>query len=252
MAAIFSLCAVVCISVGWRIFAQTTALASFWAPMVDSQAPVLVCMPNPADLATVRGALAQNPQQLLDSPAAAQAPLHDRTSFSDSVALSSVGRLLGARGRSFFVRRASDIELKNLSGSPAVLIGAFDNRWTVALSSQMRFSFAVDGTTLYIRDSQNPALRDWSLSSALAPSEDYGIISRTFAPTTGNFLVTVAGLGRDATMAAGDCVSNPSCIEQAKKFAPGDWKHKNLEIVIATTVANNVPGSASVVSAYTW
>lgn len=252
LAALFSLCAVVCISVGWKIFAQTTALASFWIPIVDSDAPVLVCMPNPADLALVRGALAQNPQQLLNTPALTQAVAHDRTSFSDSVALSSIGRLLGTRGRSFFVRRASDIEFKSLSGSPAVLIGAFDNRWTIALSSQMRFSFAVEGGTEYIRDSQNPAFREWNLSSPVAPSQDYGIISRTFAPTTGNFVVTIAGLGRDGTLAAGDCVSNASCMEQAKRFSPGNWKHKNLEIVIATTVTDSTPGNARVVSAYTW
>lgn len=249
---LFSLCAVLCICVGWRIFAQTTALASFWSPIVDSQAAVIVCMPNPADLAAVRGALAQNPEQLLNSSPLPQAIIHDRTSFSDSVALSSVGQVLGRRGRSFLVRRANDVELKTLSGSPAVLIGAFDNRWTVALSSQMRFNFAVEDGTEYIRDSQNPGFRDWSLSSTLSPSKDYGIISRTFAPATGNLLVTVAGLGRDGTLAAGECVSNALCMEQAKKFASGDWKHKNLEIVILTTVTNNMPGNTRVISAYEW
>jgi hypothetical protein len=252
LATLFILCVAVCVTVGWKIFAQTTALASFWSPIIDSKARVLVCMPNPADLAAVRGALATNPQQLLSSPALLQPIIHDRTSFSDSVALSSVGRVLGSRGSSFFVRRANDIDLKNLSGSPAVLIGAFDNRWTLALSSQMRFSFAVDGTTEYIRDSQNPNFRDWSLSSPLAPSKDYGIVSRTFTAMTGNFLVTLAGLGRDGTLAAGDCISDASCMEQAKKFVPGDWKHKNLEIVIATNVANNTTGTPQVLGAYMW
>ena len=252
LAMLFILCAAVSVTVAWKIFAQTTALASFWSPIIDSKAPVLVCMPNPGDLAAVRGALATNPQQLLNSAALPQPIPHDRTSFSDSVALSSVGRFLGSRGSSFFVRRANDIDLKNLSGSPAVLIGAFDNRWTVALSSQMRFSFAVDGKTEYIRDSQNPNFRDWTLSSPLAPAKDYGIVSRTFAATTGNFFVTVAGLGRDGTLAAGNCVSDASCMEQARKFAVGDWNHKNLEIVIATDVANNMPGTPQVIGAYMW
>ncbi len=252
LAILFILCAAVSITVAWKIFAQTTAIASFWSPIIDSKAPVLVCMPNPADLAAVRGALATNPQQLLNSAALPQPIAHDRTSFSDSVALSFVGRFLGSRGSSFFVRRSNDIDFKNLSGSPAVLIGAFDNRWTLALSSQMRYSFALDGKTEYIRDSQNPNFRDWSLSSPLSPPIDYGIVSRTFAATTGNFFVTVAGLGRDGTLAAGNCVSDASCMEQAKKFAPGDWNHKNLEIVIATSVANNMPGAPQVIGAYMW
>jgi hypothetical protein len=150
------------------------------------------------------------------------------------------------------VRRASDVQMKDLSNSPAVLIGAFDNRWTVALSNQLRFSFALDGTTEYIHDSQNPSFRDWSISNLAGPSEDYGIIARTFTPTTGNLLVTVAGLGRDGTLAAGACVSDASCMEQARKFVPGDWKHRNLEIIIATTVANSSPSNARVISAYTW
>jgi hypothetical protein len=252
MATSFGLVAVLCVSIGWKIFAQNTALATFWEPILDSKAPILLCMPNPSDLAVVRGAFATNPQQLLSLPASAPVPTHDRTSFSDSVALSSVGRYLGSRGRAFFVRRADSIVAKDLSGSPAVLIGAFDNRWTLALSSQMRFGFAVDGVTEYIHDSQNPAFREWSISSPLAPTQDYGIISRTFAPTTGNFLVTVAGLGRDGTLAAGNCASDATCMEEARKFAPDGWGHKNLEIVIATTVTDNVPGNAHVINTYAW
>jgi hypothetical protein len=187
----------------------------------------------------------------LNSIAPVQAAGHDRTSFSDSVALSSVGRVLGSRGRPFFVRRASDIDLRSLSGTPAVLIGAFDNRWTVALSAQMRFVFALDGTTEYIRDSQNPSFRDWSIAS-LTPSKDYGIVSRTFAPATGSYLVTVAGLGRDGTLAAGDCISDVTCMEQARKFAPGDWSRKNLEILITTNIVNNTPSDARIINAYTW
>jgi hypothetical protein len=254
MVAIFGLVAVLCISIGWKIFAQNTALATFWGPILDSKTPILLCMPNPADLAVVRDALAKNPQGLLSLPVSAVLPTHDRTSFSDSVALSSVGRYLGSRGRAFYVRRADNIGAKDLSGSPAVLIGAFDNRWTLALSSQMRFSFAVDDEgTEYIRDSQNPTFREWSISNPIATPVDYGIISRTFAPTTGNFLVTVAGLGRDATLAAGSCASDVVCMEQARKFAPDGWERKNLEIVIATTVVtDNAPGNARVIGAYTW
>jgi hypothetical protein len=248
----FALLAALCVSVGWKIFAQTTALASFWEPVLDSKASVLLCIPNPTDLVAVRTALATNPQLLLNPTAFVAAPTRDRTSFSDSVALSSVGRFLGSRGSSFFVRRANEIDMRDLAASPAVLIGAFDNRWTLALSNQMRFSFAFDGNTEYIRDSQNPSFRDWNMVSLTGPSEDYGIISRTFAPTTGNLIVTVAGLGRDGTQAAGECVSNANCMEQARKYISGDWKHKNLEMVIATAVTANTPENASVVQAYSW
>ena len=117
----------------------------------------------------------------------------------------------------------------------------------------MRFSFAVnDEGTEYIRDSQNPTFREWSISTPLSTPEDYGIISRTFTPTTGNFLVTVAGLGRDGTLAAGNCASEVACMEQARKFAPDGWERKNLEIVIATAVEDNAPGNPRVIAAYTW
>jgi hypothetical protein len=96
LATSFTIFAALCVSVGWRIFAQNTALASFWSPVLDSKSNVLVCMPNPADLLVVRGALATNPQQLLNPTALSSGQIHDRTSFSDSVALSSVGGFSGA------------------------------------------------------------------------------------------------------------------------------------------------------------
>jgi hypothetical protein len=83
-------------------------------------------------------------------------------------------------------------------------------------------------------------------------TNDFAIISRVFDPTTGHPLLTAAGLFQYGTEAAGMCLSTPGCLESAEKLAPGDWKHKNIQIVIGTTIINENAGEPRVLTAYVW
>ena len=38
----------------------------------------------------------------------------------------------------------------------------------------------------------------------------------------------------------------------AEKMAPGDWQHRNIQIVIQTTIINDNVGEPRAVAAYVW
>ena len=102
MVAIFGLVAVLCISIGWKIFAQNTALATFWGPILDSKTPILLCMPNPADLAVVRDALANKssgPAQL----ACLGSPTYSRSYFILRFGCAVVGGTIFGKQRKSFL-----------------------------------------------------------------------------------------------------------------------------------------------------
>jgi hypothetical protein len=147
--------------------------------------------------------------------------------------------------------------LDDLKDGPAILIGAFNNSWTLRLTGQLRFSFVNDRINHFewIRDSEHPDSRQWAHSVDSPYSSlptDYAIVSRVMDPTTGRFVVTASGLAKFGTEAAGEFLTNPVYMQQVAKTAPRDWEQKNLEIVINTNVVGRSAGPPHVVATHYW
>jgi hypothetical protein len=229
---------------------RETAKERFWSPLVHSKQSVLFCVPT---------ANADPPAAQTNSAVpATQAPqtkvgMGRRTevAFSDSIALSSAISVLNSNSVGFHVRSSDDVTLDELKQGPVVLIGGFSNRWTRELQGG-RFTFSRDAAFHYVADRNNPASRQWGLSDLAVQSVDYGLISRIFNPTTGTFIVTIAGIHGFGTEAAAECVSGSECLEAAAKLAPGNWKAANLQIVLQTSVIDGTPGKAKVLAAQLW
>lgn len=242
-----------------------TSFDRFWAPIVSSSAPALVCIP---DLTAAGTPATQNPTRESSTPgpnslASALAALppsfrRNRVTFGDSFAASILTNVLGRADRSFRLRRANDANLQDLEEGPVVLIGGrSSNQWSQKLDAELRFGAIHDGSLHYVSDRQNPSSQQWSVTRApnqtdSAMTTDYAIISRVNDLTTGHPLLTTAGLFQYGTEAAAMCLSEPSCLSSAEKMAPGDWQHKNVQIVIQTTIINDNAGEPRVVAAYIW
>ncbi len=240
---------------------RPTALETFWAPITSASAPALVCVPvMVADVASpgssVSGSGANRRPPSVQAPA--QPPVldqSDRVTFAASMALSTVSSVLGRMKKVFHVRRMNDANLNDLEDGPVVLIGGFTNRWTMNLDDGLRFDLARDGASRYVADRRNAASRTWAESepaSSTGSFTDYAVISRVHNATTGRVVLTIAGLDRFGTQAAADCVAESSCIAAAENLQPGDWRTKNLQLVLQTTVIGGNPGEPKVLAAYLW
>jgi hypothetical protein len=231
------------------------SLDLFWSPVIASKSPVLICMP---DMNTILASTpATEPPNSL-TQTMSQLPVvfrRDKVSFGDSMAVSLVTGFLGSKTKEFSVRHSEDVDLDELKQGPVLLIGGFSNQWALQLGDGLRYSFVRDGNTHYIRDALNPSSRQWTegpFTNGTPPPVDYALISRVLDPTTGRIVITAAGIHQYGTQAAGDCITKPSCIEQAEKLAPGDWTKSNIQILLSTTVIGENPGEPRVLAAHIW
>jgi hypothetical protein len=235
--------------------ARQTALDRFWGPVVSTDSSALLCIPDPVPPsfrsapAPVQSAMNSAPGP--ETPAAAPHVV----SLGDSVALSLVSGVLGRKGQDFRVRATEDVTLDDLKEGPVVLIGAFDNKWTMRLATGLRFAFEHDDSSGYIADLKNPLSRQWEAADQFtvgSSSVDYGLISRVIDATTGHSVITVAGLHHFGTEAAAECLAETPCLEAAARLAPGNWRKSNLQIVLKTTVIGQNSGEPQVLAAYIW
>jgi len=245
----------------WQLLHSRPALEQFWQPVLDSSSVVRLCVGQRHFL----GAM-QEPDQpynpdvnrLVESPLTLYKIYYlgsQNVALPDVVTVSRLAGLLQAHGRPYHVQAESHTTLENLRDGPVVLVGAFNNDWTLRLTGPMRFGFQRDKDLFWISDRQHPERRDRSVDYStpyMKLTHDYALISRVLAPTTDRMVVVAAGLTGNGTMAAGEFLTNPEYMESALKNAPKNWGQKNLQLVIGTEVINGNSGPPRVVDQYFW
>lgn len=105
-----------------------------WAPVLSAGKPVLVCVAEPDAWLPVS-----------DFSADTKGPfIHMTDAFvgvGDTYALAQIGKLLDKRGVNWRLLMANDTPPQDLRAGPAVLIGAFSNRWSSQVNEGGRFAF---------------------------------------------------------------------------------------------------------------
>ena len=166
--------------------------------------------------------------------------------IGDVAAITRIVTVLVHHNKQFDVRYGTDLVFSDLRQSPTVLIGAHNNLWTIAMTDNLRFVF---NSRMSIQDRSDPE-RHWSADTDF--SEDYAIVSRILNSKTGTTIVTAAGIGHAGTRAAAEFLTNPAAIAALVKTLPKDWEMKNTQIVLHTSVTNQIPSPADVVDTYCW
>jgi hypothetical protein len=233
-----------------------SSLEQFWGPVLGKQEPVLICMGGRTGLERAQEELSQGPAI---APVAREVAKWDRLAFSDAITMGRVFSLIHGHSGSFDVRRASALTLTDLRKGPVVLIGGFNNEWTMRLEKDLRYRFErepdrQDGS-LVIRDRQDPTHVRWRVNEKLPYNqvpEDYAIVSRVMDPLTERVVVTVAGMMKDGTVAAGEFVTEERYMSALAARAPSGWERKNVEVVLGTELVRGVPGPPRVLAASFW
>jgi hypothetical protein len=166
--------------------------------------------------------------------------------IGDVGALSDIEYILAQQHTKLDIRFVNDLAYGDLRQNPTILIGAHNNIWTLNMTEDLRFGFQGHSTII---DRFSPE-RQWTANSDR--SETYAIAARLLNEWNGKVVVVIGGVGYAATRAAGDFIADPQSIAKMAKSLPEDWEKKNVEIVLHTTVKNQVPGPAEVVAAYCW
>jgi hypothetical protein len=232
-------------------------LDRFWGPVTASANPTTYCLGEPARNLDV-GAISS-----FDTPVdqSKPEPLYFRLHYSGHLALADVITLtrtvaaLASQHKSFRVLPASEASFSQLREGPSVLIGAFDNIWTLRVTQKLRFGFASkDGVALLV-DRKSPAQTTWATAWDLPYqklSRDYAIVARIHDSTTGQPVIIAAGISEEGTEAAGEVLYNPVYLDSLLAKAPPNWEQLNLEAVIETQVIEGHPGPPDVLAVETW
>jgi hypothetical protein len=248
-------------------------LNQFWSPVLATTEPVLICLAKPRVYLPSLELLqrySQSPgefttelQRLTQQP-----PMQpqDKLVWGDMVEYADYGvaagdayaavrlsALLGKMGKESQVRIGTHYSFADLRNSPAIVVGAFNNRWTMQMTSNLHFAFVEEDGQVMIRE-QGPAGRAWR--PRYGPHgeviEDFGVVTRLLNSKTGQFVVSTAGILADGTQAAAELVSSSQYLEEALRTAGTGWAKKNLQFVVQTTVTDSVPGPPQAVAIYTW
>ncbi len=244
-----------CLVYGW--LSRPSPQDLFWKPVLDTPGPVLLAVgDHPNGPPTL-------PQPANSETPATPVPGFDSSQtvpFADTVTLARAVGALQARNKQVVIREGSSSSFSDLREGAVVLIGAFNNEWSLRLTRQLRYSLDLDPERhlIYIKDAKNPSSRTWSWATnqsrelatgANAPRvQDYALISRIRDAGTGHVVVVIGGLYTFGTLAAGEFLSDPSYMRQVDRMVNLHKTDQNLQIVLGTTVTDGVPGPPRVLT----
>jgi hypothetical protein len=250
------------IGLSWSALAtHRSALDRLWGPVLESPSPVLLCVGQRPFV----GISASEPKSALpqgQNSASAETTLHQlyylgtqNAAMPDVMTMGVLAGLLQAKGKEYHIRGESSTTFEDVRSGPVVLIGAFNNDWSLRLMGPRRFSFERDGDLFWIKDQQNPIDKSHAVNYAepyLQLTEDYALISRVLDPVTGRMVVLAGGLTGYGTIAAGEFLTSSGYMDAITANAPRNWERKNVQMVISTKVINGKSGPPNLLMAHFW
>jgi hypothetical protein len=214
----------------------------FWEPLTLSQSPITYCIGEPADSFDGR-------KKIMDGMA-----MSGGLNVLDVLTLARTIVPLVPRHGSFRVIPSTDASFAELREGPIVLIGAFNNAWTMRITQDLRFGFDKADGVEKIVDHKNPQ-RYWALQWEIpyqTVNTDYAIVARIHDSVTGEPVIIAAGILGDGTEAASEVLYNPTYMNAMLAKAPKNWDKMNLEAVIETHVIDGNPGPPEILDVETW
>lgn len=237
---------------------QPSNIDRFWEPFLTSPNTTTFCLGEPAkniDLDSINsfeapvGAPAE-PQKLY-----VRLHLSGNLALADVVTLTRAAAALETRHKAFRVVPASEASFAQLREGPIVLIGAFDNIWTLRVTQKLRFGFESKNGEALLIDRKSADKTTWATAWDLPYqklSKDYAIVARIRDNTTGQPVIIAAGISEEGTEAAGEILYNPVYLNTLLAKAPANWEKMNMEAVIETQVIEGHSGPPNILAVETW
>ena len=224
-----------------RTEANNTSVDRFWQPLRVSSTPAIICP----------GAVIFSTNGLKGIAQAEKKDEYPYTSISTAGVIANLVDLFAKYHMEYVVQPTSTITLTDMTRHPVVLIGAYDNEWTLRLLNDLRFRFAANPER-QIYDETNPSTI-WVRPKGMPfkDQDDFAIVARFHDKLTDNTVIVIAGVGKNGTEAAARFVTTPRYLDLLNQQIK-DWASKNLEIVIKTKVVGSKTGAPSIEAVHVW
>ena len=124
------------------------------------------------------------------------------------------------------------------------------------LTDSLRFHFVqVSVDTYEIADRTDPVHTFWRINTRTDFKQidhDYGLVARFHDPTTDQYVVVVAGIGEEGTVAASELLTEEKYLSEAKREGYLPKRDQNWEAVIETKMIDGKPGPPRILASYAW
>ncbi len=246
------------------------ALDEFWRPVLSSPGETMICVGHPVVYRFSKEfheSINQNNAthyQILTEPL--RLPPNTVLRGSDIVpvpnqfigigsaeAVASIYGWLATHQKQASLHFGNALTFAELRRSPAVIIGAFNNKWALELTKDLRFIFDNQGGAPVVRDRQTGKI--WSLPGLLEngeTNEDYVVISRLPSSTTGQTVIAAAGITQYGGRTVSEVLTQPGLIAQFVKGASRDWAKHNLQMVFHVKVIGGTAGPPELIALHEW
>jgi len=242
--------AVIASVVHWRM--ADDQRSQMWYPLLNSPAPVLLVVGQPhiaqTETPTTISAYEHTPESELELP--------------DAIAMAHLCAMLDAHHHLYQIIGVNSASLSDLRKGPAILVGGFNNPWTLRILRPLRFSISSAGdpsvggsAMLQIIDRKHHPGSPWSVDFHLpvsAITHDYAIIARFQANMTDGVVMVVAGLGSGGTESASKFINSAAYMSQLASQAPRNWRSMNMEAVLETEVIGGRAGHPHIIATEFW
>jgi hypothetical protein len=221
---------------------EPSNMSRFWQPITATSSRVTYCLGAPTDAVDL---------QSRTFPASEGGSLNTY----DVITLARALVPLVPKNGQFRMLSASDTGFAQLREGPFVLIGAFDNPWTMRITQDLPMGFEYDNHVREVVDRKSTPRKIWTLQWQVpgkSLARDYAIVARLHDTVTGEPVIILAGILGEGTEAASEVVSNPAYLDAMLQKAPKNWDQLNLEAVIEANVIDGHPGPPTVIAVETW
>jgi hypothetical protein len=227
---------------GYRLLHPQTAVGAFWAPLLRAPGTTLICT----------GGVVFAHNKFSGVTTASKDVDYPFVSMQIANSMNQIGWLLERGGTNYEMSSAPSTSLNEMRDRPLVLVGAYNNPWTLRLLTPLRYYFPPEPAES-ILDRQNPQAywkRDRSVT--YSNSDDFALVARFHASTTGGIVVALAGLGRNGTEAATQFATSPQYMQMLRDRIGKDINSKNIEVVLKIRVIEGKTGAPSIEAVYVW
>lgn len=243
LAAAVVIAAIVGIGSKLRSSSPDRIVSEFWAPVLRNQHIVLVCT----------GGVVFQQNGFSGVITANKADDYPFVSMQAASAIALVSALIDHSGATIKLLPSPTTPISDLREHPVVLLGGYNNRWTMRLLQATRYQFTPEPVESII-DQQQPQVH-WSRdrSRPYSSTDDYALIARYRDTATGDWVIVLAGLGRNGTEAAAQFTTSSNDLQMLQdqigtSFSSG----KSIEAVLKVRVIDGKTGAPSIEAVHVW
>jgi hypothetical protein len=234
---------VLVLAVRFNNFDRQTPLDDFWGPVLGDRGSTALIS---------SGGVVFDPNPYTGTATADKNSQYPFVSMQMAAAIARLSGLVERRGHGYEVEPAATATITEMRERPLILVGAYNNPWTLKLVASLPFSFPPEPDEAIV-DREHKGVR-WvrDRSVAYSNADDYALFGRYRENATDGTVVFVAGLGKNGTEAAAQFITSPRYMRLLEERIGRDLYSKNIEVVLKINVVDGKTGVPSIQAVHVW